>query len=531
MQTNRKSLTFVEMWYKVNQLSRENLTQHQIALKLGVDRSTVRRYQRMTEDDFNSMLQREAGRHACKLDRYREFIVKQLQDYPFLSSPQILDHLKEHFEDFGSVSDKTVYNYVMRVREEEGIPKSSEQVRQMHKIPDCEYGEQAQVDYGEKWVMSDSGRRVKVHFFAMTLCRSRYKFIYFQDTPFTALTTVYAHHLAFKFFGGMPKQVLYDQDRKLLTEENYGDYIQTAEMARFIKEAGFEPVFMMSADPQSKGKVENVVRYVKHNFLPGRPYHNITLLNEEAIGWLARTANGKRHSTTQLIPAEEFQKEREHLLPYTLEMEAPQADARPYTVRQDNTILYHSNFYDMPLGTYEGKGTKVLLVRDAETDELKFYKQDGVTLVISHHECREATGQHITLSGHRSTKGRDIREAEQTLCDHLGQEPKDSPLSSLLSAINEDRPRYYRKVVMDMASLLTGYSRQEAVALVDVFLKKKVYNPSVMKQIAEGKYNRTKMPEPKVTITAQMWDIVELEPARRSISDYDAIIGEGVRHE
>lgn len=160
------------MWYKVNQLSRENLTQHQIALKLGVDRSTVRRYQRMTEDDFNSMLQREAGRHACKLDRYREFIVKQLQDYPFLSSPQILDHLKEHFEDFGSVSDKTVYNYVMRVREEEGIPKSSEHVRQMHKIPDCEYGEQAQVDYGEKWVMSDSGRRVKVHFFAMTLCRS-----------------------------------------------------------------------------------------------------------------------------------------------------------------------------------------------------------------------------------------------------------------------------------------------------------------------------------------------------------------------
>lgn len=127
----------------------------------------------------------------------------------------------------------------------------------------------------------------------MALQRSRYKFIYLQNIPFTAKTVVYAHHLAFKYFGGMPKMVIYDQDKKILVSENYGDYVMTDEFARFVAAAHFEPVFCMPADPASKGLIENVVKYVKGNFLAGRTYVNITTFNEEAIGWLERTGNAK----------------------------------------------------------------------------------------------------------------------------------------------------------------------------------------------------------------------------------------------
>lgn len=192
----------------------------------------------------------------------------------------------------------------------------------------------------------------------MVLSRSRYKFVYLQNVPFTAKTTVYAHHLAFKYFGGMPRKILYDQDCKLLSDENYGDYKTTDEMAKFIAEAGFEPVFAMPRDPQTKGKVENAVGYVKNNFLRGRVYQNIELLNEQAIGWLGRTANAKPHAMTRLVPADVFEEERKHLLPYTLSVEEPKADLRAYTVRSDNTILYHSNTYDLPSGTYKGKAPK-----------------------------------------------------------------------------------------------------------------------------------------------------------------------------
>lgn len=78
---------------------------------------------------------------------------------------------------------------------------------------------------------------MKVYFFAMVLQRSRYKFIYLQNVPFTAKTTVYAHHLAFRYFGGMPMKVIYDQDKKMLVRENFGDYVMTEEFAKYVAEA------------------------------------------------------------------------------------------------------------------------------------------------------------------------------------------------------------------------------------------------------------------------------------------------------
>ena len=110
--------------------------------------------------------------------------------------------------------------------------------------------------------------------------------------------TVYAHHLAFEYFKGMPRRVIYDQDKVLLRSENLGDLLMTKGFRRFTQECSFEVIFCKKADPQSKGKVENVVKYVKYNFLKGRTYRSIEALNEEVIGWLDRTGNGQKHAAT-----------------------------------------------------------------------------------------------------------------------------------------------------------------------------------------------------------------------------------------
>ena len=128
------------MWNKVNELSRENLSQQQIAIKLGIHRDTVRRYQMMSESEFKEHLHREARRHPCKLDPYRDFIVDQLVAAPFLSSAQVLDHVKEHFPDLPSVSEQTVYNVVRRIREEEDIAKEAEPGRSFSHVEDGDWG-------------------------------------------------------------------------------------------------------------------------------------------------------------------------------------------------------------------------------------------------------------------------------------------------------------------------------------------------------------------------------------------------------
>lgn len=64
----------------------------------------------------------------------------QLVAAPFLSSAQVLDHLKEHFPDLPSVSERTVYNVVRRIRKEEDIAKEAEPGRSFSHVEDGDWG-------------------------------------------------------------------------------------------------------------------------------------------------------------------------------------------------------------------------------------------------------------------------------------------------------------------------------------------------------------------------------------------------------
>lgn len=120
------------------------------------------------------------------------------------------------------------------------------------------------------------------------MSRSRQKFVYFSSTPFTSALAVYAHELAFAYFKGKPRKIIYDQDKVLLVRENLGDLILTRTFRAFVNEQHFQPVFCRPADPESKGKVENVVKYVKRNFLAGRTFHSPEILNTEVVQWLEK---------------------------------------------------------------------------------------------------------------------------------------------------------------------------------------------------------------------------------------------------
>ena len=523
-------IQIVTMWNKINELSRENLSQQQIALILGIHRDTVRRYQMMSETEFNDHLRRESTRHSCKLDPYRDFIVEQLNAAPFLSAAQIHDHLMEHFPDLPQMTERTVYNTVKRIREEEGIEKVSTPRRQYAHIPECDWGEQAQVDFGEQWMKTSKGRQVKVYFMAMEDDKACYKFVYFQNVPFTAKTTVYAHHLAFQYFGGMPRKVIYDQDRKMLSSENFGDYMMTEEFASYVASAGFEPVFCMAADPQSKGRIERTVRFIKENFLRGRTYVNIISLNEEALGWLERTGNRKKHSVRQIIPAEVFKEEREHLLPYTVRVEEPEPEAREYTVRKDNTLMYRSNTYSLPIGTYGGPGSKVLVVKNVDLNELEIYDPKDFSL-ITRHQISPLKGMHITKEGHATGRSRELLESEKHLRTFFGQWAEDSVLSTLLVAIKNDRPRYYPKTVLAMDHIFTRMDKGVAEKVLRDCLQHKVYNANRMSEAADNAQDvagripvRTVPPSLPSGLNQE-----DITPPRRSMSDYDDIIDGGTK--
>ena len=287
------------MWYKVNELFSDSLNKTQIGQSLGLHRQTVAKYLSMTEEEFISS-QSYDRHYGHNLDGYEFYVVNELRKWPFLSAPQLHDRLKEHFSDLPCVppQKKTVFNFVNRLRLTHHLPKEFEKsYRPYEKQPGTPYGEYAQCDFGERWMKTLQGQSLKVYFFAMCLSRSRYKFVYFSRTPFTTALAVYAHELAFEFFGGVPRKIVYDQDKMFLVNENLGDLVLTRVFRTLVREHGFEPVFCRKSDPQSKGKIENVVKYVKYNFLRGRELVDMDLLNKVSP-WLVGT-HGQRHGTSR----------------------------------------------------------------------------------------------------------------------------------------------------------------------------------------------------------------------------------------
>jgi transposase len=192
------------------------------------------------------------------------------------------DWLKEHFKDFPGASPKTVFNFVAMVRQKYHLPKI-ESVRVYQMVEETAYGMQAQVDFGEYNLRDNHGKRVKVFFFTMVLSRSRYKYVWFSIERFTAEIAILAHEKAFIFIGGITDVIVYDQDRVFIVDENKGDIILTDRFKAYTRERKFKLHFCRKLDPESKGKVENVIKYVKQNFLYNRPFEDIEVLNAQAV--------------------------------------------------------------------------------------------------------------------------------------------------------------------------------------------------------------------------------------------------------
>lgn len=517
----RKERNF--MWYKVKELGHQNLSKSRISRELGLDRATVRKYLGMSEDDFQRLI--SGGRHLPKkLNDYLDYVKGELQQHPYLSSSQIEDRLKEHYSDLPQVHSKTVYNFVQLVRRQYGISKpKGEGHRDFAQLPPVSYGQQAQADFGEYNMQAITGGRLKVYFFVIVLSRSRYKFAYFQSTPFTTQEAIYAHLLAFEYFQGIPREILYDQDSVFIHDENLGDYLLTHEFRAFIQSQPFEAVFCRKSDPQSKGKVENVVGYIKKNFLRGRTFHSISVLNQEMLLWLSRTANSRIHGATFRVPSQEWEIEKHHLEKVKQKAVRPVNEFVAYNVRKDNTVAYRGNFYTLPLGTYQGRKTTILL---SEVEgQLNLYSMDRALLTT--HAVSDGKGELVRNSDHSRDKSSTFEESHQQVYLLLGSSQK---AAMYLELLRKDKPRYYhdnlRAIIKGSKSIPEEFLCQG----LTFCLENGLYNGNGFCQVA---MNYQKMHQQAkstkiniaVTDTGVLNDSAEMSVQTSNIKTYENLIG------
>jgi len=439
------------MYHELHHQHRNGMTAPQIASFMRMDTRTVKKLLEMSEQEYLDFQQHLSTR-SKKLTPYEDYIKSRVELCLEASSAQVHDWLKEHYPDFPSVSIKSVYNFVLYVRNKHQLLQTFD-TREYSQIEQLPYGKQAQVDFGEYNMTDIDGNRKKVYFFGMVLSRSRFKFVFFSEYPFISETAIEEHEAAFVFFDGYPLELVYDQDRVLLVSENKGDLILTEAFRAYCQSRPFKVRFCRRSDPQSKGKIENVIKYIKYNFLRGRIYYSIAGLNDQVIDWLGRTANAKVHSTTLKIPALEWELEKVHLIP----LKQPFTIAKEllaYNVTKDNVIHFKGSSYSVPDGTFKKPKTGVLVRQ--QNEYLIISNIGGVE--IARHEISLLKGQQVRNNNHKRDHSKKVKELiAQATCLFTDQ----VKATGYLENIHKQMPRYARDQINMVVSTGKKYTKEE----------------------------------------------------------------------
>lgn len=181
--------------------------------------------------------------------------------------------------------------------------------RPWHSAP----GDVLVVDWAHVGTVQTAAGRKPLSAFCAVLGWSRYRFVCFTTSQrFAALASCLATCL--ERLGGVPARVMFDNPKTVTTRIVAGASVLHPELVRLAAHYPFSPITAAAADPESKGKVEALVRYVESDCVPHDGFASLDAANRWAEQWCAEV-NAEVHPETCAVPAERFAVERSLLRP------------------------------------------------------------------------------------------------------------------------------------------------------------------------------------------------------------------------
>jgi transposase len=273
-----------------------------IARELGISRNTVRATLRR---EGPPRYERRVA--PSKLDPHKDYLIARLAEFPELSAKRLLAEIRAQGY-AGGISILKDFTRPYRV------PRRDPVVR--FETPP---GQQAQCDFGELGIHEVCGVRTRIHLFVMVLGFSRYMYVE-AVTDARSQSFLACHARAFAYFGGMPREVLYDNAKVVALEHSRTVVTFNEALLDFAGRFAFRPRLCRPARPQTKGKVERMIGYVKDAGLTGRTFLDLADMNAQLMAWLDAEANVREHATTGERPVDRL----------VLEGLTPYAAAKPW---------------------------------------------------------------------------------------------------------------------------------------------------------------------------------------------------------
>lgn len=212
-------------------------------------------------------------------------------------------------------------------------------------------GQQLQVDWIEF-------RRERLAAFVATLGHSRASYVeYVLDER---IETLIACHIgAFEFFGGVAREVLYDNMKTVVIErDGFGPGLHRFHPSLWdvAKHYQFRPRLCRPYRARTKGKVERFNRYLRYSFhvplVTRLRQAGLTLdretANVEVRRWLREVANARVHGHTDRVPAEVLVEERAGLQPLPAPYRGNVTAARPRRAGAEASMLMVKGYTPVP---------------------------------------------------------------------------------------------------------------------------------------------------------------------------------------
>lgn len=428
------------------------VSKRQIAKQLGISRNSVNKYLNMDETVISA--QKQNTERVKTLDIYQEYIVYLLKNYPNLSAVKIMRKLKEKYEDI-AISDRTVRRYVESLKE----TINCKQQRYYQPVLDMVPGVQCQVDPGELRGVKIGGLDTTVYFVVFVLSYSRLMYVELSSKPINTGKLIQMHDAAFRYFGGRVEECIYDQTKMVVIEEEYRELTLNQRFYEYATYAGFTIRACEGYDPESKGKVEAGVKYVKFNGLYGENFTDWAELETYKDNWLNRIANERCHGTTGYAPRKLYEeKEQMHMHVYN-SPSIVQQDGQRITRKADKTglISWSSNKYSVPM-LYQNN---IVCVEEVD-DELIIYDIATQSEIARH---GKATGMGNILKNHNHY--RDITllvsELEAKIIALIG----DKLGIKLCSLLKQTSPMIYKDQLRAVIQILSKGSQPLNQEIID----------------------------------------------------------------
>jgi hypothetical protein len=313
---------------------------------------------------------------------------------------------------------------------------------------------------------------------------------------------------AFRFFGGIPRELLVDNMVTAVTERQARLIRFNERFLDFLRPFSIVPKACNVCAAYEKGKVERAIGYLRKNFWPLRTFADLSDVQRQAAKWLEEVANLRVHRTTGQRPVDRFSKESLKPLPQFL------PDCREtgeLLVYKDFAVRFDGNSYTTPPWTI---GKRLTLKADQHLVTI-YHKQK---VIATHQRCWDRH-QRIELQEHK--------EMVKKLKKKLWQDRSIAAFASLgeiareyLNALSKaNQP--LKKNVERLLRLKSLYDTPSLLAVIKKALDYKAYGAEYVENILYQEMTPQNTHQP-VKLKQENLNHIRLdEPC---LADYDSLV-------